>query len=280
MGFLRESHEGIPKKVYTLKPPLRLRFSEKVVEKITKYFHPKFEVGGILLAKPTLKNGVKILEVKKVIFLRNFSSTPEREFRFDRSEIFRVWKENSEVDKEYYVPIHFHSHPLIDLKEPSDIRSIFAALAPLTSSKKDQEASLDLDMKMEEASFLIPSALVVKSEIVGKDIVIGFYGGGITPTDFTEYMVNLTGQTMKETWDMLKAWVKEDSNRIWILIILGLILCIPVVLRPKQTIPVIFVIFIILLASQAIPLMKQEGKYFSILKRGLTIEIPEYSPTF
>lgn len=78
MGFLRESHEGIPKKIYTLKPPLRLRFFEKVIEKITKYFHPKFEVGGILLAKPTLKNGVKILEVKKVIFLRNLSSTPER----------------------------------------------------------------------------------------------------------------------------------------------------------------------------------------------------------
>lgn len=166
------------------------------------------------------------------------------------------------------------------MEEPSDIRGIFAALAPLTSSEKDQETSLGLDMKMEEASFLIPSALVIKSEIVGKDIVIGFYGGGITPTDFTEYMANLTGQTMKETWDMVKAWVDEDLSRGWILIVLGFLLGLLIVLRPKQTIPIIFVIFIILLASQAIPLIKQEGKYFGILKQGLTIEIPEYSPTF
>ena len=280
MGFLKKWHKDIYKKVYTLKPPLKLRFSERAIEMIRKKYHPRFEGGGILLTKPALKNGDKILEVKKVKFLKNLSSTPEKEFRFDKSEIFRVWKENSEADKEYYVPIHFHSHSLIDLEKLSDMRSTIASLVPLSTSEKDQETSLGLDIRVNELNFLIPSALVVKSEIVEKHIIIGFYGGGITPTNFTEYMAKVTGQTMKEIWDMLKAWVKEDPNRIWILMSLGLLLGIPVALRPKQAIPLIFVIFIILLTSQVIPLTKQEGKYFGILKEGLIIEIPEYTPTF
>jgi len=80
---------------------------------------------------------------------------------------------------------------------------------------------------MNEFNFLAPSALVVKSEFVEKNLIIGLYGGGITPTEFTEYMVKITGQTIKEIWNRLKAWVEEDPNRKWILIILGFILSIP-----------------------------------------------------
>lgn len=280
MGFLKEGRKDISKKFNILKTPLKLRFSEKAIEKIEKIYHPKFEIGGILLAKPTLKNGEKILEVKKVVFLKNLSSTPEREFRFKKSEIFRKWKEKSEEDKEYYIPIHFHSHPLINLEEVSDVRSIIASLAPVTPSKKDQETSLGLDIMIRELNFLVPSALVVKSDFIEENIIIGFYGGGITPTDFRKYMAKLTGRTMEETVDILKAWVNEDSNRIWLLILLGLLLSIPIVLRPKQAIPLIFLIFIFLLTSQVIPIAKREGKYFGILKEGLIIEIPEYTPTF
>ena len=178
------------------------------------------------------------------------------------------------------MPIHFHSHLLIDLEKVSDIGNMIASLTPVDTSKRDQETSLGLIIGMNELDFLIPSALVVRSDIVGKDIIIGFYGSGITPTNFTEYMAKLTGQTIKEIYDMLKAWAEEDPKRKLILILLGLLLSILIVLRPKQAIPLIFVIFIVLLTSQVIPLTKQEGRYFGILKEGLVIEIPEYTPTF
>ena len=279
MGFLEEWHKDTLKKVYTLNTPLKLKFSINAVEKIRKNYHSKLEGGGIMIAKPSLKNGDKILEVKEVIFLKNLSSTPERSFQFNKSDILKVWKEKSESDKEYYVPIHFHSHPQIDLEKVAGIGNITASLAPLTASERDQETSLGLDIEMNGFDFLVPSALIVKSEIVASEIIIGFYGGGVTPTDFKEYMAKVTGQTMEETWNVLKAWVKENPINMWILILLGFLLSIPIVLRPKQAIPLYFTIFILLLASQAIPIEKQEGKYFDILKEGLTIEIPEYTPT-
>lgn len=278
MGFLREWNISIHKRLHTLKPPLKIRFSNKVVEKIREKYRPRFEIGGILLARPTLKNGDRTLEVKKVVFLRNLSPTPEKSFHFDKREALRLWKENSETDKEYYIPIHFHSHPFIDIDRLSNVHSIIPSLAPLTTSEKDQKTSLGLDIKIKEVDFLIPSALVVKSELVKKRTVIGFYGGGITPTNFGEYMIKLTGQTIKETWDMVKAWVDEDPSRGWILIVLGFLLGLLIVLRPKQAIPTIFVIFILLVTSQIIPLIREEGNYFGALEKGLTIEIPEYSP--
>lgn len=279
MGFLREWNISIHKKLHTLRPPLETRFSDTVVRKIREKYHPRFEIGGILLARPILRNGERILEVKKVVFLQNLSPTPEKEFRFDKSEVLRLWKENSETDKEHYVPIHFHSHPFIDIDRLSNIHSIIPSLAPLTTSEKDQETSLGLDIKIKEVDFLIPSALVVKFEIVKKCAVIGFYGGGITPINFNEYMIKLTGQTIKETWDMVKAWVDEDPSRGWILIVLGFLLGLLIVLRPKQAIPAIFVIFILLVTSQIIPLMREERNYFGILEKGLRIKIPEYSPS-
>jgi len=189
MGFLREWNKDVPKKVYTLRPPLKLRFSKKAIEQIRENY-PKFEVGGLMLAKPTLEGGDKNLEVGEVILLKNLSATPERSFHFKKGEIFRVWKEKSEVDNECYVPIHFHSHPQIDLESVSNIYSMIASLSPVTTSGKDQETSLGLDINIDGLDFLIPCALVVESHIVGEDIIIGFYGGGITPTGFTEYMAS------------------------------------------------------------------------------------------
>ena len=90
MGFLTERDKDVPKKVCTLRPPLKLRFSKKAIEQIRERYHPEFEVGGLMLAKPTLEDGDGILEVEEVIFLKNLSPTPERSFHFKRGEIFRA----------------------------------------------------------------------------------------------------------------------------------------------------------------------------------------------
>lgn len=125
---------------------------------------------------------------------------------------------------------------------------------------------------------MIPSALLLQSEIIGGRTVIGFYAGGITPIDFGEYIARLTGKTFQQIWNLLSGWFKEDPRRKWILVPLSAAFIIPLILYPKQAMAILLIV-LMLLASQIPALSVQEGEllpnYFGILKEGLTISVPK-----
>jgi len=280
-GFLRESERHVGRTIYTLTTPIVIRFPKENVEKIITGYNPKFEIGGVVLAIPELEDNNRILEVKKIIYLKNLSSTPEKSFFRPKikSDIRKIWKSGLDRDKKWYIPIFFHSHPLIESSDLRDINKLATSLTPVATSKADQKFALGLQIPINSVEFLIPNALVVSSEIVGQQTIIGFYGGGITPLDFNEYFAKLTGKTIEEIWDALNAWIEEDPNRKWILVFLGLLIAIPVILYPKRTIPIILGLLLALLGSQMIPITRQAAEaipnYFTVLREEKTlIKIP------
>ena len=145
----------------------------------------------------------------------------------------------------------------------------------------DQQFSLGAEISIDGDKFHVPNALIVRSEIGEPRTLIGFYGGGITPLDFGKYLFKLTGKTMKELWKVLQGWIEEDLNRMWVLLVLGGLSVLPLVLFPKQAIPLYLVLILILFGSQLIPISIQEvdglPNYFAAVKReGISVRIPKH----
>lgn len=282
-AFLRDSLTHLGEKLCSLTTPIFVRFPKQTVKKILSGYDPQFEVGGLFLIVPILEDGNRVLEVRKTIFLKNLSSNPERSFFRPelKKDVQRIWRSNLESDKEPYIPIFFHSHPKI---KPSyvDINKLLAELSPVMTSEADQRFSMELEIEVDDVKFLVPNALLVQSEILDQQTIIGFFGGGITPTDFSEYFSKMTGKTLRELWNGLTSWIKEDADRFWPLLLLSfLVIGIPAILYPKRVIPLILVLVVVLLGSQIIPISRQTGEsipsYFGVLREEDTIiNIPEY----
>jgi len=273
----RAIQEG--EKAITLKTPLRIHFPAEVANQISSIYDPKFEVGGILLTAPTIQRGNRVLEAKKVAVLKNLSPTPDRAFyrpHLDK-DILNVWRKSCISDNECYVPFFLHSHPRIEFDTTADMNRLFHALSPVTTSKGDQEFSELTRIKIGRTDFMIPNALISQSKIIGGRTIIGFYGGGIAPTDFGEYVAKLTGKTVQEVWELLSGWFKEDPMRKWILVPLSVFFIIPLILYPRQMMMVVLIV-LMLLASQMPALSTQElealPNYFGVMKEELTVSVP------
>lgn len=276
LGFLDETQSENEGKIYILATPLIVRFPKHIAEKIVASYDPKVEVGGVIFAIPKLQQENRILDVDKVVFLKNLSSTPEKSFFRPniKSDISRIWGNVLSANEKLLLPIFFHSHPKIGLSDISE-------LSPIVTSEADQKFSLGLQIPIDGGNFFVPNALVVQSEYTNEGIIVAFFGGGITPTNFREYISKLIGKTMQEIWSVLDSWIREDRSRIWILLLLGSLIAIPAILRPKKTIPIILVIAMIILGTQIVPIARQSvdelPNYFGILKSEDTlIGIPKY----
>ena len=277
-GFLKTLPD---QNVLVLQTPLVIEFSEKITKAILSHYDPDHEIGGVIMASPILQDGNRILSANKIVFLENLSPTPERQFYRPsiRNEIRKIWKDNSKKDGRVYIPLFFHSHPTIKLDAMNNINDLTSTLFPLKTSEADQKFSLDLQLSINGDKFLVPNALIVRSEITEQNTIVGFYGGGITPTDFSKYLIKLTGKTLEEILEGLRSWIEEDPNRIWIVLLLGGIVAIPIIFYPRQAIPIAIVLILILLGSQIIPIASQATNglpnYFAIVKsEGTVIKIP------
>lgn len=277
-GFLKAPPD---QKLLVLQTPLVIKFSERASNQMLSHYDPFHEIGGVLLAVPSVANGNRILLVNRIVFFENLSPRPERSFSRPnmRNDICNAWEDTSKEDKQPYVPMFFHSHPTIKLDYMRNINNLISALTPLATSKTDQEFSLGLQIPVNGDKFLVPNALIVKSEVAEQHTIIGFYGGGITPTDFKEYFVKLTGKTIEKILGTLYSWIEEDPNGIWLAVLLGSLVAIPMVFFHRQAIPLVMVLVLILLGSQMIPLASQTfdslPNYFAIVrKEGTAIKIP------
>ena len=278
-GFLeeRETQEG--EKTITLKTPVRIYFPAEAANQISSIYDPKFEVGGVLLTKPTIQRGNRVLEAKKVVILKNLSPNADREFfrpHLDQ-DILNVWRGACISDNECYVPFFLHSHPRIEFDTATDMNRLFHALSPVTTSRPDQDFSELTVIKIGRRDFIIPNALISQSGIIGGRTIIGFYGGGIAPTDFSEYIVKLTGKILQEIWELSSGWFKEDPKRKWILVPLSVFFIILLIRYPRQMMMVIPIV-LMLLASQVLALPRQEVEplpnYFGVMKEELIVSIP------
>jgi len=279
IDFLEERVTQQGQKVITLKTPFRIHFPTEVPDQINSIYDPKFEVGGVLLATPTIQRGNRVLEVKKVVVLKNLSATPDRAFyrpHLDQ-DILNVWRKSCISDNEFYVPFFLHSHPRIEFDTTADMNRLFHALSPVTTSKGDQEFSELTRIKIFRRGFMIPNALISQSKIIGGRTIIGFYGGGIAPADFGEYLGKLTGKSFQEIWELLSGWFREDPKREWILVPLSIALIISLIFYPRQMMMILLIV-LMLLGSQILALSEQEVEslpnYFGFMKKELTVSVP------
>lgn len=282
IGFLKEWQKDdllqTQNKIYLLKTPFLITIHEEVVEEIYRSYNSHLEIGGVMLAAPTLKNGTKFLEVGRVVFLKNLSRTPQKSFYRPnfKKDLLNIWENNSKIDRKLYVPIWFHSHPAINTNNILQIQTLIA------TSEADQKFSLE-KVKINEFDFLVPNALIVKTKIVGSQLIIGFYGGGITPTDFEQYIMELTGEGLGELWVNLSNWVKTHPNAKWLLLFLVAIIIILAFSHPKQVRKAVggTLVAVLVFITQILPLTKHKThklpNYFDMLeKEQVTIQIPYY----
>lgn len=267
--------------LYTVKTPLKIRFSKEVVEKLNKRYNSTFEKGGVLIAIPKLDGVFRVLDVEDIIFLKNLSKHPEKEFKFRVRDIAVVWKKTLKTQNKLCIPIHFHTHPSI-IKDFSNPNELFSTLMPMATSKADQKTSKNLIINMLTVKFLIPSALIVKATPLRGRLLVGFYGGGITPTNFSEYLTKLTGKSLDEFMTVLTDWIKQNPNKNKFLVLLLVITVILAFLHPKKVLAIvgIFGIFAALFLS-ATGLFRQAidkyPNYFALLEKDVVVHIPKYS---
>ena len=268
-------------RVYLLQTPVIIEFSERIAEEILSNYNPDCEIGGVILTEPKSLNGNRVLSAGKIIFLENLSVTPQRQFSRSNigSDIQRIWEDHSKKDQRLYLPFFFHSHPTVSLNEMDNLGSLVSRLAPLKTSVADQQFSLSVEISINDGNFRVPNALIVRSEIGRQRTLIGFYGAGIAPPDFGKYLLKLTGKTITQLVESLRGWVEEDPKRIWVLLILAGLGALPMVLFPRQAIPLYLVLTMILFGSQVIPISVQEvdglPNYFATIKKGsILVRIP------
>jgi len=282
IGFVKkwQKHEPlrIQNRTYALKTPFLITIHKEAVQKIYRSYNPNLEIGGIMLAVPTLKNGARFLEVTKVALLQNLSPTPEKSFHRPNFEkdLLNVWGNNSTLDRQLYIPIWFHSHPTINTNNILQIQTLIA------TSEADRGFSFKR-VKINKFHFLVPNAVIVKTQILGSQLITVFYGGGITPTDPQQYIMNLTGQTLSELWVNLSNWFKTHPNAKWLLLSFVLIIIILAFYYPKQVGKAVggTLVTLLVLTTQILPLAKHKihrlPNYFDILgKHQITIQIPYY----
>jgi len=282
-SFLKRNIVNAGKPITCLATPVIINIPKEISANLLEKYNPQVEVGGVLLAFPRKQNGSRILDVNNIIFLENLSTTPEKEFsRPDfKDDITSIWTRSLSKDERICLPIFFHSHPDITSNETLDLERWMLELSPITTSEADKQFASSLMLPIDGQQFFVPNALVVQSEIGDHGTIIAFFGGGITPTDFKEYMLKLTGKTLEEIGSFLKSWVKEDPNRSWILIVFGILVMIPIVLYPKRAIPIILILILIAIGTQIVPLVRQNAEnlpnYFNSLgTEDMMINIPRY----
>lgn len=195
--------------VLILKIPFFFRLSQNVIKKLMAKYDAELEIGGVFLAEPIMANEQRILRVRKAKFLRNISENPQCQYLAGKNRI-QAMHESLMGTKSglHFFPIPFHSHPQ-PKDEDNDYFIINKFIALETSKADKKSASYALSYPSLGVSLLFPRGLVY---MVDSELFIGFYGGGIAPSDFKEYMKRITGKTMRELNSMMLEFAKEEKE--------------------------------------------------------------------
>lgn len=213
-GFFK-SERVVGRTTYSLNTPLQIILKQEVVERIKKRYNPNYEIGGILLAEPTLIGDEKVLSINHVRFIENLSKNDRasplkyRAKGNQRSHIDKCLR--GRKDNIRYIPIWFHSHPRQETNNISEYLITFFNMSTSEGDKKSATRMIIYEMQTEknyEVTFKFPSALVIVSK--ENYFFIGVYGGLIAPDDFRGYIQRLLNQTTKD----LINWV-DSSDSFW-----------------------------------------------------------------
>jgi hypothetical protein len=222
-----------------LTTPCRFRITENIVSDLKKNYKADEEIGGVLWAKPTTKDGEIIHIVDNVSYIRNaIEDNPRTD---DRNKSNAYLPDSKELNQtlndlfsQGYLPVKFHTHPV---KGTNFLHSLtYPNLRTETSEQDKRESSLPL--KIGSKKLLMPGGLIVGNDISSSDIFIGVYNGFIAPTEFENSKKKIQQENFQKTADLVSSINLSDGQKIGLAIGAALLLFV-IVKYPKHSLPVI-----------------------------------------
>ena len=222
-----------------LTTPCRFRVTENIVSDLKKNYKADEEIGGVLWAKPTTKNGEIIHIIDKVSYIRNvIEDNPRADNRNKSNAYLPDFKELNQILNDLflqgYLPLKFHTHPV---KGTNFLHSLtYTNLMTETSEQDKRECSHHLVIGSKK--LLMPLGLIVGNEISINDVFIGVYNGFIAPTEFEYSKKKIQQENFQKTADLISTINITDGQKVELAI--GAALLLFVILKyPNHSLPVI-----------------------------------------
>ena len=222
-----------------LTTPCRFRVTENIVTDLKKNYKTDEEIGGVLWAKPTTKDGEIIHIIDKVKYIRNAIEDNLRNDNRNKSNSYlpdskQLNQTLNDVFLQGYLPVKFHTHPV---KGTNFLHSLtYTNLMTDTSEQDNRESSQPHIIG--DKKLLMPRGLIVGNDISNSDIFIGVYNGFIAPTEFENSKNKIQQENFQKTADLVSSINFSDGQKIGLAIGAALLLFV-IVKYPKHSLPVI-----------------------------------------
>jgi hypothetical protein len=206
---------------------------------LKKNYKADEEIGGVLWAKPTTKNGEIIYIIDKVSYIRNSIEDNPRNDNRNKSnaylpDIKQLNQTLNDLFLQGYLPVKFHTHPV---KGTNFLHSLtYTNLMTETSEQDKRESSHHLVIGSKK--LLMPRGLIVGNDISSSDIFIGVYNGFIAPTEFENSKRKIQQENFNKTADLVSTINLTDGQKVGLAIGAALLLFV-IVKYPKHSLPVI-----------------------------------------
>lgn len=222
-----------------LTTPCRFHINENIVFDLKSNYQTDEEVGGVLWAKPTTKDGEIIYIIDKVNYIRNAIEDNLRADNRNKTNAYlpdkiQLNQTLADLFSRGYLPVKFHTHPV---KGTNFIHSLtYPNLNTETSDQDKRESSLPHIVGNKK--LLMPRGLIVGNDIFSSDIFIGVYNGFIAPTEFEDSKKEIQQDNFQKTADLVSSINLSDGQKIGMAIGAALLLF-TIVKYPKYSFPVI-----------------------------------------
>jgi len=222
-----------------LATPCRFRVTENIVTDLKKNYKADEEIGGVLWAKPSTKDGEIIHIIDKVSYIRNAIEDNPRNDNRNKSNAYlpdskQLNQTLNDLFLQGYLPVKFHTHPV---KGTNFLNSLtYPNLMTETSEQDKRESSLPHIIG--DKKLLMPRGLIVGNDISSSDIFIGVYNGFIAPTEFENSKKKIQQENFNKTADLVSTINLTDGQKVGLAIGAALLLFV-IVKYPKHSLPVI-----------------------------------------
>lgn len=225
--------------LFHLATPCRFRINENIVAYLKDNYKIDEEIGGVLWAKPTTKDGEIIHLIDKVSFIRNAIEDTPRSDGNNRTNAYlpdfkQLNEELATIFENDYLPIRFHTHPT---KGKEYVQTILNQNYQTETSNQDKIASNNT-FEFNGQKLLMPRCLIVDNTIASSDIFIGVYGGFIAPFSFKESKKQVIDKNINKAAELFSNMDLSTSDKIGLGIGAALVLF-SIIKYPKYSLPVI-----------------------------------------
>lgn len=246
--------------------PFEIEISPSAYDKIENIYINNGEKGGIIFCEVIKTQDSYRLKTIDVCEVDNvFESTPDNPGRSkantyqpDEKQYLSLLAENFSNEKNFYFPIHFHTHPTANAKE---FVAYSNSYTQLNTSDGDKNAAIHRFAEFGQVKLRYLSAIITGHD---DELKIIFYAPGVTPLDFFSTKLDRIKNKLSNFGEKASTLTDDDKLK-------------PLVKAGVELVGTLFVGFN-MGTIDYIPLMFEEKEYFGNLDKNSStiIKIPKY----